>query len=52
MSKAKAVIMANSTFSYWGAKLNRVAQMVIYPKKWINSPYEVPDIFESNWIGL
>ena len=52
MSKAKAVIMANSTFSYWGAKLNRGAQMVIYPKKWINSPYEVPDIFESNWIGL
>lgn len=52
MSKAKALILANSTFSYWGAKLNNRGPLVIYPKKWINKPYEVPDIFAAEWIGI
>lgn len=52
MSKAKAIIMANSTFSFWAAKLSQSVQMVVYPKKWVNRPLEVPDIFEQSWTGL
>ena len=51
MTFAKANIIANSTFSYWGAYLNRNNPIVIYPKKWINADY-YPNIFPINWIGL
>ena len=51
MTFAKANIIANSTFSYWGAYLNRNNPIVIYPKKWINADY-YPNIFPVNWIGL
>lgn len=52
MSKTKGVILANSTFSFWGAQLNNFAKVIVYPQKWINKPYEVPDIFKSNWFGI
>lgn len=54
MSHCKANIIANSTFSYWGARLNKNANggsIVIYPKCWINN-HPVPDIFPDGWIGL
>ena len=51
MTFAKANIIANSTFSYWGSYLNRNNPIVIYPKKWINADY-YPNIFPINWIGL
>lgn len=50
MSYCKSNIIANSTFSYWAAKLNIPKNIVIYPKKWINFPYKTPDIFPSSWI--
>ncbi len=52
MSRCKANIMANSTFSYWGAFLNKNSIMVVYPKKWYNSKYLAPNIFNDNWIGI
>lgn len=52
MSKAKANIIANSTFSFWGAFLNEQNPYVIYPAKWFASPYKVPDIFPDEWLGL
>jgi hypothetical protein len=51
MTHAKANIIANSTFSYWGAYLNKNNPIVIYPKKWINANY-YPNIFPVDWIGL
>ena len=51
MTHAKCNIIANSTFSYWGAYLNKNNPIVIYPKKWINTDY-YPQIFPENWIGL
>ena len=51
MSKTKGLILANSTFSFWGAHLNPSAKLVIYPKKWINK-FAVPDIFNKEWLGL
>ena len=34
MSHAKANIIANSTFSFWGAYLNKSSELTIYPLKW------------------
>ena len=52
MTNAKAHIIANSTFSYWGAMLSKSSLITIYPKKWFNSKFAVPNIFPQNWIGL
>ena len=51
MSQCNGAIIANSTFSYWGAFLGRKKARVYYPKKWINSPRGVPDIFYDDWIS-
>lgn len=50
MSQCKSGIIANSTFSYWGAVLGRKKEIVIYPNKWINPPFSVGDLFFEDWI--
>lgn len=50
MSYCKAGILANSSFSYWGAMLNKNKSLIIYPEKWDNK--HTPDIFPTNWIKL
>ena len=50
MSLCKGDIIANSTFSYWGAIMNRNNPVVIYPQKW-NNLY-TPNMFPVKWIGL
>lgn len=52
MCQCKHAIIANSTFSYWGAYLVTEKDVVVYPKKWYNSGIEAPDIAPINWIGL
>lgn len=52
MSQCSANIIANSTFSFWGAYLNKNNPIVIYPKNWIRTNLEHPDIFPEKWIGL
>lgn len=52
MSFCKVNIIANSTFSFWAAYLNKNDNLVFYPKKWYNSKYEAPNIFPDEWIGL
>jgi len=42
-------IIANSTFSWWGAILSKT-QHVYYPSRWIGCP--VYDLFPSNWICI
>lgn len=51
MSRCKGAIIANSTFSYWGAYLGHRHKIVVYPKKWINGQ-KTPNIFMANWIGI
>lgn len=51
MSKTKGNIIANSTFSFWGAYINK-ANKVVYPSKWFNGQNSAPDIFKDNWIAL
>lgn len=52
MAHAKANIIANSSFSFWGAYLNRRKPFVVYPQKWFKSKYIAPNIFPSDWLGI
>jgi hypothetical protein len=52
MSLCKHNIIANSTFSWWGAWLNRnEKKIVIMPDKWLNH-VQAPGIFPPEWIKL
>lgn len=50
MSRCKANILANSSFSYWGAMMDKINNLVIYPEKWINDVK--PDIFPDKWTAI
>lgn len=53
MKHAKANIIANSTFSYWGAYFNENNPIVLYPIRWKFSESETAlDIFPENWISV
>lgn len=49
MSQCDNAIIANSTFSYWGAYLGKKKATVIYPEKWWNVAGGSPDLFLDDW---
>lgn len=52
MSVCKHNIIANSSFSWWGAWLNvNMKKIVIAPRRWFNG-CEAPDICPSEWVRL
>lgn len=53
MSHCQHHIIANSTFSWWGAWLNSSStKIVIAPKKWFKSTYSSRDLIPKKWIQL
>lgn len=50
MSQCKYMILANSTFSYWAARLNENAELIICPNRWSNA--NPPDIILDGWYTI
>ena len=51
MSLCKGLIIANSSFSYWGALLGDEKRVVVFPKPWSSSTKLTEPKFPSNWIN-
>lgn len=53
MSLCKHHVIANSSFSWWGAWLNRSAdKIVIAPQKWFANDNNTKDLTPSSWVLL
>ena len=53
MSNCQHNIIANSTFSWWGAWLNsNKKKIVISPNQWMQSTNGTGDIIPENWIKI
>lgn len=53
MSLCKHHIIANSSFSWWGAWLNsNPDKIVVAPRKWFVNLHDVNDLFPQGWLTL
>lgn len=51
----KHKIIANSTFSWWGAYLSKEKEgngIVCYPEVWFNNDHDTKDLFPEQWIKI
>jgi len=53
MSMCKHNIVANSSFSWWGAWLNKNPDKMVYaPEKWFNNSLDTQDLLPASWIKI
>jgi len=53
MSLCKHNLIANSTFSWWGAWLNKYEnKIVVMPEKWLMRDYHPEGIFPAEWVKI
>ncbi len=50
MTLSSALVISNSTFSWWGGYLKRDAVQVIAPKKWFKNLDDPANLIPQNWI--
>ena len=51
MTYCNDLIIANSSFSWWGAFLNQNAKRIIAPKPWMNGR-NTDDLYSSSWLQI
>lgn len=51
MTYCKDLVIANSSFSWWGGFLNKNVNRVIAPDPWLNRDCEI-DIYDKDWVRI
>ena len=50
MSLGSALVISNSTFSWWAGYLNKKSQLVVAPTKWFKNLEDPQNLLPSNWV--
>lgn len=52
MSLADAIIIGNSTFSFWAAQLSLSAEVIVAPAKWFKGIPDPEDLIPTGWVRV